>query len=99
MLSSAERPALRRQPQFAWPSLIECQVHPVKVAAVEALRWIGGPLSARELWLIGMGDPAYATVCHHVKFLLDLGFIELTHQRPRRGAMEKFYVLAPDRAA
>jgi hypothetical protein len=92
-LAPDERPDLRGQSRFAWASLIDDQVHPVKVAVVEVLRLVGGPLSARDLWLIGVGEPAYSTVCYHVKALADLGLIEQTHRRPARGSVEKFYVI------
>jgi DNA-binding transcriptional ArsR family regulator len=32
-----------------------------------------------------------ATVSHHVRFLRDLGYLELTRTEPRRGAVEHFY--------
>jgi len=93
LLSADERPRLCTQPQVPWPSMISCHIHPLKIAAVEALRWIGGPLSAKELWLIGVGEPVYGNVAYHVKVLVDLGLIQQTHERPARGAMEKFYGL------
>lgn len=93
VLPAGERPRLYPQPLVPWPSLIECHIHPVKIAAVEALRWIGGPLSAKELWLMKVGEPKYGNVAYHVKALADLGLIEQTHARPARGTMEKFYAL------
>jgi hypothetical protein len=36
-------------------------------------------------------DRPLATVSRHVAMLRDLGFIELTHTVPRRGAVEHFY--------
>lgn len=95
VLCPGERPPLRPQPRFRWPALIDSQVHPVKVAAVEALRWIGGPLSARELWLIGVGEPVYGNVAYHVKALADDGLLIHTAKAPARGSVEKFYVLTP----
>ncbi len=94
-LRQGERPPLRRQARFAWPVLIDSQVHPVKVAVVEALRWIGGPLSARELWLLGVGEPVYGTVAYHVKNLADLGLIVQAAEAPTRGSLEKFYRVKP----
>jgi hypothetical protein len=93
LLSAGERPQICSQPQVPWPSMISCHIHPLKIAAVEALRWIGGPLSAKELWLMGLGEPEYGNVAYHVKALVDLGLIQQTHERPARGTMEKFYVL------
>lgn len=74
--------------------MISIHIHEVKVAAIEALDWIGGPLSAKELWVIlDPGRYAYPTVAYHVKNLCDLELIELTDSVPRRGSAEKFYVL------
>ena len=60
---------------------------------IEALRWLGGPLSAREIWLLGVGEPKYGTVAYHVKALVDLGLLIQAAESPRRGSLEKFYVL------
>lgn len=93
LLPAGERPRLCPQPPVSWPSLIDCHIHPVKIATVEALRWIGGPLSAMELWLMKVGEPKYGNVAYHVKALADLGLIRQTHERSARGTMEKFYAL------
>lgn len=93
VLPPGERPPLCRQSASGWPTLIDCQVHPVKVAVVETLRWVGGPLSARELWLVGVGEPVYGNVAYHVKTLVDLGLLIHTASTPARGTVEKFYVL------
>jgi hypothetical protein len=93
LLPPGERPHLRVQAQFRWPALIDYQVHPVKVAVVEALRWVGGPLSAREIWLLGIGEPVYGTVAYHVKALVDLGFLKQSALSPARRTVEKFYVV------
>ncbi len=93
LLPPGARPNLRGQPTFGWLALIDSQVHPVKVAVIEALQWVGGPLSAREIWLMGTGEPEYGTVAYHVKALLKLGLITLAAMSPARGSLEKFYVL------
>jgi hypothetical protein len=79
---------------LGWDALIDQEAHPIKVAAMEALRVIGGPLSARELWLIDIGAGApYGTVAYHVRAMADLKVIVQTHKAPARGSEEKFYVL------
>lgn len=92
-LPAGERPPLRRQPGFPWPALIELHVHPVKVGVIEALRWVGGPVSAKELWRLGVGEPDYGIVAYHVKALADHSFLEHVAASPARGSAEKFYVL------
>jgi hypothetical protein len=93
LLPPGVRPNLLGQSPFGWPALIDSQVHPVKVAVIEALQWVGGPLSAREIWLMGTGELEYGTVAYHVKALLKLGHITPTAMSPVRGSLEKFYVL------
>jgi hypothetical protein len=93
-LPSGERPQLRRQSAPRWPTLIESQVHPVKVAVIEAMQWVGGPLSAREIWLMDVGEPAFGTVAYHVKTLVELGVLTHIANSPARGSVEKFHVLA-----
>jgi hypothetical protein len=92
-LSPGERPKLRHQSTSGWPVLIESQVHPVKVAVIEVLRWVGGPLSAREVWLMGVGELDYGIVAYHVRSLVELGVLTHTANTPARGSVEKFHVL------
>lgn len=75
-------------------------VHPANGNVVKAL---SHPLRLRLLEEIadaGEASPAtlarqlkqpLATVSHHVRMLRDLGFVELTRTKPRRGAVEHFY--------
>lgn len=93
-LAPGERPQLRRPRPFVWDRLIELEIHPVKIAVIETLRVIGGPLSARDLWLIGVGGGVgYQAVAYHVRALADCEITEQTHKVPARGSEEKFYVL------
>lgn len=62
--------------------------HPLRLRLLEEITDAGeiSPAAlARRL------DQPLATVSHHVRMLRDLGFLELTHTRPRRGAVEHFY--------
>lgn len=84
--------AARGDEGFDWESLIPLFVHPVKVAVIEALSWIGRPLSTAELstMLAGRGH-SLGVVAYHVGRLAKLGVIEVTHERQARGARETFY--------
>lgn len=93
VLPPGTRPPVLDQNPPALQALVDQQVHPVKIAVLEAFRWVGGPLSARELWRIGLGEPGYPNVAYHVKALSELGFIEVTHESPTRGVVEKFYAV------
>jgi hypothetical protein len=82
--------------QFDWSPVIGAYVHEVKVVIIEALSWIGGPLSAKELWLIlGPEQYEYQTILHHVNSLAKHKCIEPAGDRQARGAKEKYYVLSP----
>lgn len=80
---------------FDWPTLIDESVHEVKVGIVEALDWIGQPLSAKELFLIlGARRDSLGTLVYHVKALRDMGLIVATDKRMVRGACETYYLPA-----
>lgn len=60
-----------------WASLPEKVSHPVRVPLVEALRWIGEPLSARQTVDVLDGDSTMWEVAHHLKALEELGVVEV----------------------
>jgi hypothetical protein len=66
----------------------------LKVAIIEALAWIGKPLSATDLNKVldnrfGLGNVAY-----HLGELAKTGAVKRTRSRQVRGAVEKFYGLS-----
>jgi DNA-binding transcriptional ArsR family regulator len=77
---------------FSWDVLVPLVVHPLKVAIVEALWWIGEPLSATDLTKV-IGDEEYGLshISYHMVKLADAGAIEVVSTRPVRGSLEKFY--------
>jgi hypothetical protein len=86
------RAATQGDEGFDWESLIPLFVHPVKVAVIEALAWIGQPLSSAELSTILAGRAhSLGVVAYHVSRLAKLGVIEVTHERQTRGARETYY--------
>jgi len=93
------REAARGDEGFDWESLVPLFVHPVKVAVIEAMLWIGRPLSSAELSTILAGrSHSLGVVAYHVGRLAKLGVIEVTHERQTRGGRETFYFF-PDPAA
>jgi len=72
-------------------------VHPLKVAIVEALLWIGEPLSAVQLGKVfrGVGDGfRESNVRYHVRHLAEVGVLEATATRASnegRTSREKFF--------
>ena len=94
ILPDARPPLTEQLTDYDWSFLIDMEIHEVKVAAIEALDWIGGPLSATELHLIFDERYRYQTIAHHINGLAKRKLIQQTHVRPARGAGEKYYLLA-----
>jgi hypothetical protein len=69
-----------------WSSLPEKLSHPVRVPVVEALWWIGEPLSARATVDVLDGDFTMWDVAHHLRVLETLGVVEAPTTDPDRGA-------------
>jgi hypothetical protein len=76
---------------FDWESLVPLFVHPAKVAVIEALAWIGQPLSPTELVAIVGGRYKLGSLSYHVAYLAKLGVLAVTHERQVRGARETYY--------
>jgi hypothetical protein len=78
---------------FKWDTLVPHIVHPVKVAVIEAMQWIGEPLSPRELDLLFEEELGLPLVSYHVRALADMGAVEAVRQKQVRGALQTYYVL------
>lgn len=92
--------AEERERCFDW-ALLALLVHPMQVAIVEALLWIGRPLSAKdfgELFADEIDRPSNGAsfMSYHVKELAKIGALELVHTESVRGALRKFYVLVTE---
>jgi DNA-binding transcriptional ArsR family regulator len=83
------------EPSFDWEALVPRIVHPLKVAIVEALWWVGEPLSATDLTkVIDEEKFTISHVSYHMVRLADVGALEVVRRRAVRGAIEKFYFFA-----
>lgn len=80
-----------------WSALVPRTVHPVQVAIIEAMEWIGEPVSATELRDMFQEPEVHylSLIAYHMGKLADLGAVEKVGHRPVRGARETFYFLAP----
>jgi hypothetical protein len=84
---------------FDWAQLTRL-VHPMQVAVVEALLWIGRPLSAKDFSQMfaeqigGVNTTSYMS--YHVRELAKIDVIEPAGTESVRGAMRKFYVLSSE---
>jgi DNA-binding transcriptional ArsR family regulator len=66
--------------------------HPLRIRIVLAL---ADTEEASPLDLSAQVDAPLGTVSYHVRYLCDLGAIELRRMVPRRGALQHYYALAP----
>ena len=79
---------------FDWDVLVPQLVHAHKVEIVEALSWIGRPLSATDLTKVLENGHTVPGLSHHLRTLAKAGGLELISERPVRVSMERFYFFA-----
>lgn len=83
-----------------WERLARMNTHQLQIMILEELNRGGEPMSAKLLaetfmerenlpYKVMLGQLSY-----HVRCLHKAGLIEMTHQIPRRGSRESFYVVA-----
>ena len=89
--STGKSDATGGEPVYDWAALVPLDLHPLKVAIVEALSWIGTPLSASDLNKALNEQFGVSLVSHHVRCLAELGALEERSKRQVRGATEHFY--------
>lgn len=77
---------------FDWHVLLSHFIHPLVVASIEAMQWVGEPLSSPDLVkLLGDGSSS-ATLSYHLNRLAEVGILEVTTRPSERvGAPEKSY--------
>jgi hypothetical protein len=80
---------------FDWSALVPRIVHPVQEAVIEALLYIGRPLSPADFQKL-FDDPRLGMrhVSHHLNALSKRKTLVKTHKCRGRGAVERFYSLA-----
>jgi hypothetical protein len=77
---------------FDWEALVPLVVPPLRVAIIEALLWIGEPLSATDLKKIfSKNDWSLSIIAYHVRKLAEVGVLTKARERQVRGSVEKFY--------
>ncbi|MET0305057.1 MAG: hypothetical protein ABW196_02375 [Solirubrobacterales bacterium] len=78
---------------FCWDALEPRVLHPVRVEIIEALRWIGLPLSATDLLWVFEGQQTELRLEYHLRLLSELDVVKkeaggmtppLMGQRPYR---------------
>lgn len=81
---------------FDWGALVSREMHPMRVAIIETLTWIGQPLSATDLGKVFEGKFLVTNISQHLIGLAKGGVLVIASQRPVRGATEKFYFFPED---
>jgi hypothetical protein len=77
---------------FDWEALVPRVVHPLKVSIVEALLWVGRPLSASDLTkLLDDKEFGLSHISYHAVKLGEIGALKVVRMRQVRGATEKFH--------
>ncbi len=77
--------------QFDWAGLVPRFVHPLKVATIEAMLWIGEPLSASELTSVFGREFGLSLVSYHLNKLVEAGVFEQVAEIQVRGALKHSY--------
>lgn len=88
-----EASAPQRSPvsSFDWEALVALLIHPVKVSIIEAMSWIGEPLSATDLDRILKGEVGVSLISYHLRKLVELGVMQPVRRESVRGAVQTFY--------
>lgn len=79
-------------PSYVWDSLAPRLLHRLKLAALEALLWVGEPMSATGLAAM-LDDPDYyaGLLSYHLGEMAKAGVVTVVGTRSVRGAEELFY--------
>lgn len=76
---------------FSWEALVPRLVHPIKVAVVEAIAYVGQPLAATELRRLLDGEFELSAISYHVVGLAKIGALVKVEEQQVRGATKKSY--------
>jgi DNA-binding transcriptional ArsR family regulator len=80
--------------EFDWSLLVPYLIHPLRVAIIEAMAYLGQPLSASDLRkLLDTAEFHLSLISYHAKKLRKAGALVQVRERKVRGSIEKFYVL------
>jgi hypothetical protein len=82
---------MRNEPKD-WDEIVSRSVHPIRVAALEAMRWIDEPFSPVDLTMMHDDPPGVEMVAYHMRCLaFDLPVLRLYDEEVIRGAKRKLY--------
>jgi hypothetical protein len=95
VIQPPELPGAKVAEDFCWGELVARLMHPVQVEIIEALRWIGGPLTAGELEQVLYGELSESRLEHHLQRLARLDALkQVPKYDPAMPISRRAYLLA-----
>lgn len=77
-----------------WDGLLASLLHPTQFQIIEAMHWIGRPVSASQLVHVFDRDSKdLSALAYHLRRLRELKIVRLASVKRVRGAKERFYTL------
>ncbi len=84
---------MARDNSWDWANVVPL-VHPVKVAIIEAMLWVGEPMSAVDIDRMHEASPGLTTVSYHLRNLaLEFSILELHTKELVGAAWKRLYFL------
>lgn len=90
-MSSKRKPAKYTDAEIEWAAAARAFGHPCRLRILRVMLTEGRPMSPVEV-APSTAEPL-ANVSYHFRALATAGMLKLVEQRPRRGALQNFYVL------
>lgn len=78
---------------FSWEELVPLLIHPLRVEIIEALRYVGEPLSTTDLREVFDDRYALSLISYHLVTLAKVEAVVGVEQRQVGAAIERFYFL------
>jgi DNA-binding transcriptional ArsR family regulator len=87
-------PPIEQGAAVDWDGLLASLLHPTQFQIIEAMHWIGQPISASQLLhVLGRGRKDLSAVSYHLRRLGELKIVRLVSVKRVRGAKERLYGL------
>jgi hypothetical protein len=78
---------------FSWEELVPLLIHPLRVATIESLRYIGEPLSTTDLKGVFDDEYSLSVIAYHLATLAKVGAVAVVRQHQDGPTTERFYGL------
>lgn len=76
---------------FSWEELVPLLIHPLRITIIEAMRYIGEPLSPTDLCESLDDHNALSQISYHLLTLVQVGAIVVVRQGEPDGTTENLY--------